>query len=205
MFRIVNLPDELLRFRPDDGASGGGNPNPADPPAGAQNADKPTGDDSPGKDEPAPVPYARFKEINDRLKQLEQEQRKAADAAAKAEEERLAKQQEWQQLADQRQAKLSELQPKAELADTLSQQLRAQIDAEIAKWPEEVTAMKPADDAPITAWMDWAGKARAVVAKLTEEKQPAGGNRRGPKPTGSGQRDAERVRETERKQTQALF
>lgn len=56
--------------------------------------------------EPGPVPYERFKQINDQLQQLRAAQDKA-DAAAKASREKeLAEQQKWQQLYEQRELEL---------------------------------------------------------------------------------------------------
>lgn len=133
------------------------------------------------------VPLSRFNEVNDQLKALktEAEQRKAAEA--KAAEDRLKEQAKWQELAEQRQGELDALRPKAQLADDLSTKLRTQIDAEIAKWPDSVKAVAPAADAPITAWLDWVEKGRALVKELTENKQPVHGNGRPPvKPAGPG-------------------
>lgn len=59
-----------------------------------------------GGQEPGPVPYERFREVNEQLKQLKAAQEKA-DAAAKASKEKeLAEQQKWQQLYEQRESEL---------------------------------------------------------------------------------------------------
>lgn len=170
---------------------------PTGTPAGAQNAETPPAGQN-GTAAPASggqtttqvetmIPKSRFDEVNDQLKALktEAEQRKAAEA--KAAEDRLKEQAKWQELAEQRQGELDALRPKAQLADDLSTKLRTQIDAEIAKWPDSVKAVAPAADAPITAWLDWVEKGRALVKELTENKQPVHGNGRPPvKPAGPG-------------------
>ena len=81
---------------------------------GDQNAGTPAG--AQNTDTPAPVPYDRFKAVNDELaemrkwrKEREAEQANAAKAAKDAEAQRLAQQQEWQTLAEQRQAELDAL------------------------------------------------------------------------------------------------
>lgn len=67
------------------------------PPAEAQNT------------EPGPVPYNRFKEVNEELAELrkwrkaqEVEQTKAQKAAAEAEDAKLKEKEEWQELAEKR-------------------------------------------------------------------------------------------------------
>jgi hypothetical protein len=74
--------------------------------------------------QPGPVPYERFQEVNSQLQEMKRwrtEQEKAAQAAAHAAEaaeaERLAKAQEWQTLAEKRQAALDELKPYKDTAD----------------------------------------------------------------------------------------
>lgn len=128
------------------------------------------------------VPYARFKEVNEKLKALEDSAAQHAAAQAKAEEERLAQQQEWQKLADSRKAKVDELSPKAELADRLSAMVATQYQDEIKEWPEQVRNMAPADDADILTKLDWMQKARPLATELMADKTPAPGNGRRPVP-----------------------
>lgn len=73
------------------------------------------------KQEPAPVPYQRFKEVIDQLNELKQwraEQEKAAKAAEKeaeqAEADRLAQQQKFEELAEKRSKKIGELETRIE-------------------------------------------------------------------------------------------
>lgn len=131
------------------------------------------------------IPISRFNEVNDELKALKAKNAAQEAAEAQAAEQRLKEQQRWQELAEQRAAEIEALKPQAQMANDLSAKLRAQIETEIAKWPEQVKAMAPAKDAPITAWLDWVDKARTLVKELESAKTPTHGNARGPKAAGS--------------------
>lgn len=107
------------------------------------------------------------------------------EAAQKAsDEEKLAGERKWQELADKRKAELDALTPRVALADKLAQMMTGQLEAEIKAWPEEVRALDPgADD--LVSRMAWAEKARGLAAKLVETaKSPKPGNAPGPKPAG---------------------
>jgi len=56
--------------------------------------------------QPGPVPYERFKEINDELRQAQETLKALTDAQATAEEEKLKEQQKFQQLYEKAQAEL---------------------------------------------------------------------------------------------------
>lgn len=128
------------------------------------------------------VPYTRFKEVNDRLKALEDE--RAAEKQAREEEDgkKLAEQAEWQKLAENRKTKLDELKPKADLADKLATMVTTQYEAEIKDWPETVKAMAPNADAPILDKLEWMQKAKPLALELMAEKSTAHGNGRKPPP-----------------------
>lgn len=128
------------------------------------------------------VPYSRFKEVNDRLKALEQDATKRAKEQEAENEKRLAEQAKWQELYEGSKGKLAELTPKAELADQLSEMVAQQYAAEIAEWPDQVKAMAPADDASILVKLDWLKRARPLAQELMEDKTPPAGNGRKPPP-----------------------
>jgi hypothetical protein len=78
--------------------SGGGPPPPAPPqPEPPPQAEPPT---------PGPVPYERFKEVNDELKTLKGQLTRLQNAQKAAEDKRAAEAGEWQKLAEQREAEL---------------------------------------------------------------------------------------------------
>lgn len=128
------------------------------------------------------VPYARFKEINDKLKAIEDDAARKAQERQAEDEKKLAEQQEWQKLADNRKAKVDELTPKAELADKLSALVTEQYVTEIATWPDTVKAMAPNDDASILTKLEWMGKAKPLAAELMADAPIAHGNGRRPPP-----------------------
>jgi hypothetical protein len=137
------------------------------------------------------VPYARFKEVNDKLKALEDDQAKRQKEQEKIDEERKKAQGEWRAVADQRQAKIEELTPKALLADQLTELITKQVNAEIAAWPEQVKNMAPGGEVSVLTMLEWVEKARPLAQELAADKSVPAGNHRGPKPSGSAnkQRD----------------
>jgi hypothetical protein len=128
------------------------------------------------------IPKARFDEVNNALKKLQGDAAEQAKAAAKAEEERLAHQAEWQKLYEGSKAKVGELTPKAELADKLTEMVTAQYAAEIATWPEQVKAMAPDAEADILTKLAWMNKAKPLAVELMADKTPTPGNGTRPKP-----------------------
>lgn len=156
---------------------------PATPPAGAQNAETPAQEQT--------VPYARFKEVNDRLKAIEEKNAQEAEAQRIENEKKLQEQQQWQQLAETRRTKVEELTPKAKLADELSALMLEQYTAELKEWPEQVRNMAPADDADVRVKLDWLKKARPLAQELMGDKLPIPGNGRRPQPSGTASKKQE--------------
>lgn len=97
---------------------------------------------------PGPVPYERFKAVNTELAEMRRwrtEQEKAAQTAAQAAEaaeaERMAQQQEWQKLAEKRQAALDEMKPYKETAERYKGALAAILEAQRANLPGHVVEL----------------------------------------------------------------
>jgi len=134
----------------------------------------------------------------------------AQRAADEAEEKRLADEKQFQALAEKRQGQIAELEPKAALADALTEKIRAQIEAEIAGWPDEVTALLGAGDAenpvPVLELLERVEKARPLAARLKTPETPAPGNSPRPQPTGQGERGRnEQLRRTQRDFVRSRF
>lgn len=114
----------------------------------------------------------------------------AQKAAEEAEEARLAEEKKFQELAEKRQGQIAALEPKAQLADALTERIRAQVDAEIAEWPEEVKALLPQGDESqavgVLEFLTLVEKARPLAARLKEPETPAPGNSPRPAPSGQG-------------------
>lgn len=128
--------ENLENMNPEEPGAGAGEPG-ADPKKSVNNAP------------PGPVPYERFAAINAELRDLrkwrkEQEELQAqtSQEQQKAEEGRLAEQQQWQQLAEKQKAKVMELEPRLkETTERLAKYeaaLKIKVAAEMAKAPEHL-------------------------------------------------------------------
>lgn len=115
------------------------------------------------------------------------ESKKALDDARKADEDRLTQQQEWQKLAEQRAARLAELESVAAKAETIEAAFNAGIDARLKQIPDEVRkrtvdpirkALSPLE---FNQWLD------ANIDLLSVRKAPdldaGAGNRNGKRTT----------------------
>ncbi len=158
----------------------------AAPPAGQAPADPERIEDLP--------PFAQ-KIIRDLRAENEKRRKTADDDKRKAEEERLATEKKWQELAEKRGTELETLKAIQAKYDELATAARTRIRTEIEKWPAEVKALAPADNAEIAEWETWADKARKLVQVVTNGAQtPPAGQGATPKPAGQGSRvDAERA------------
>ena len=106
------------------------------------------------------------------------------EAKRKAAEEKLAAEQKWQELAEQRQQEIERLTATATRYSALSEMVRKQVDGEIAQWPDEVKSLRPAGD-EVEAVIAWVEKARAVANKL-KAAPPTPGQGAAPRPSGQG-------------------
>jgi hypothetical protein len=106
----------------------------APPAAQPQNGD--TAQDS----APGPIPYERFKEVNDKLKALKAEQEKAAAAAAAAQRKQLEEQEKYKELYEAEIAAREAAEAKA--AAVQLAQLRNQIATEVGIPPALATRLQ---------------------------------------------------------------
>lgn len=107
----------------------------------------------------------------------QQQQKDAADKARQAaEEEAKVKQGEFQALAEQRAARIAELEgadrAKAERLGTLEQEITTQVEARVKLLPAEIVDMKPETDDPLVLYR-WLPRAEAAAKKLAETPEPA--------------------------------
>lgn len=157
------------------------------PPAGAQKTDK---------NSRGPVPYDRFKEINDELAALKKERDDAKKESEKKTRDSLKEQEKWKELADTTQ---TDLDAANQQVDTLTQQVealnsqlkiweeggQAELDLILESFPDEVKELDPGGD-DLLARLSWARKARSLAEKLSGTEQgPKKGSTRNPKPTNS--------------------
>lgn len=135
-----------------------------------------------------PVVEVKFtQEDVDRIirERLAEEKRRNETQAEKikrqAEDEAKAKQGEYQALAEQRAARIAELEPVAEQNTRLQELMERQIKDRLKNLPEEIRAMQP--DGDVLARFDWLSKAEAAAAKLQAARSP--GTPPGPKGNGA--------------------
>ena len=117
-----------------------------------------------------------------RLNKFEDDKIKQEKAAAKALEERLKQQGEFQKLAEQHEARVKELEPTVERYTALTSLVSEQIEAQIKDWPAEAKIFDPGKDVPIEQRLEWMNKAKALVDKLQPQQQMRPGNSPNPKP-----------------------
>lgn len=184
-------------------------PDPAKPPTGEEPGQNPAGEPQVDKgtppDNPEDAPKFTQKDL-DRIaaKTRDEEKRKAKEAKEKEDRERAeaeAKEQgKFEKLANDRQAKIEELEPKVSALGTERDSLKSLLvdiaKAELKTLPEEVRDISPAEyaeDKTLTnpqAVLAWLPKGKALAAKL--DAQPAKpGHRADPKPNG-GPGDSEK-------------
>lgn len=99
------------------------------------------------------------KEAADRrahAKTLEEQQAKAEAERKAAEAKRLQEQGDWQKLAEQRAAELEKLQPIQQMAEALQNRIKAGNEARIAKLPEPMRKLVPANYGVVelSEWLD---------------------------------------------------
>ena len=94
--------------------------------------------------------------------------KKYEEDSRKREQERLAEQGKWRELAESRASELSDLQPYKDRADTLETMIRESNKSRIETIPEDMRALVPTDYAPekLAGWLD------ANMSRLTKPIAP---------------------------------
>jgi len=119
--------------------------------------------------------------------------KKVQDERKQAEEKRLADQQQWEQLANQRAAEIAAMSEQNTRLQALADRIRSEIDAEAKAWPAEIAALRPQTDDPAQL-LEYREKARVLVGKLNAAANPAPGNGKTPTPAGQGRADMDKAR-----------
>ena len=154
-----------MLYSPDDNGNGvqktPAEANPLQPPQA--NTDEPKTEDDEGLDKQPDwvktlVKNLRKEAKDNRLKaeRYEQESRSVAEARAKDEQERLAKQGEWQKLAEDRAKELEALKSVKEKAERFEAQLKATNEARVKRLPDVMRGVVPTDYTPerLAEWLD---------------------------------------------------
>lgn len=170
---------------------------PPDPPKPPADPDEPLGEN--GKKALEAEREARrtaekaAKDANDRAAALEAEAKKRADKEA----EEAGR---WQELAEKREADLTEATAKADtLQAQLDEALQALRDDVTAAWkdtPDEVKDLYEGDDDDVLAKRKHLTRSAKLIARLTTEKQSPRGNGEDPPPR--GKTDIDMNKETQR-------
>jgi hypothetical protein len=122
---------------------------------------------------------------NEQAKAANEQVKALAKAKQEAEDAKLREQGEYKQLAEKHEQRVKELEPVATRYNTLVELMKAQLDAQIKGWPDEITFSDPGPDADILARLAWADKARPRAEKLLQQQQgQAPGNSPNPQPAG---------------------
>jgi len=130
--------------------------NPTTSPAAAQNTEQS------GQDETR-IPKSRFDELNARMKAAE-DRAARLEAKAKADEDaRLEQEQKWQELAEQRQARIAELEPFQSQVDGYKGALEATIAQMVESLPEAARELVP--DLDPVGKLAWLNKALPTLSK----------------------------------------
>ena len=162
-----------------------GNPEPEKQPGQQPDAAKNTENNQPG-----PIPYERFKEVNDQYKamksqldELQKEKEKRDKDAKEAEEKRLESQQQFEQLANERKTELEKA--NSEIS-TYKAELEAQT-AVLSALYESRKALVPEMFQPLLDSMDLVKRLEWIAANESKLKPANGANGIPPTPNPKGQ------------------
>lgn len=176
MFRNYGYQSRSFLFSPDDGAGSGVQPTAvftattATPAATIEQGKAPAA--AIKAETPETIPYSRFHEVNESLKELKKwkTERETADKAAaktaeEAEKKRLAEQGNYQKLAEDAERRAKEFEPFKTKAERAEAALTKLLEAERKGLPKHVTTLL--DKLDIVDQLDWIAENRAELQKPT--------------------------------------
>lgn len=141
---------------------------------------------------PGPIPYDRFREVNERNKtlaaqvaELEKARKKREDEAETARQAQLKEQEKYRELAEELEGKVKDLEPRAEEARQELEALRAIVgDYAKAQMEQVPDIFKPVlEKLPLTDRLEWL----AANSKELKPKTQAGGIPETPAGSGKGE------------------
>ena len=136
---------------------------------GAQGASSAETENTDAQQQQHMIPKSRFDEVNNLAKSLKAELEQLRASQQQAQEQRLAEQNEWKTLAEQRAAEIAELKPLAGRVKEISEALEATVAARIERLPEDVRGLVP-DFGDPRKTLDWLN---ANESKLIRPLAPA--------------------------------
>ena len=120
------------------------------------------------------IPKSRFDEVNSRYKEMADKLAQIEAERKQAEEERLAKQNEWQQLAEKRQAEIDRLSGYEERVTEMVKQAEEQNAKLIESVPEDKRRLIPSDYDPLKLQM-WLSNNRDLLTATYTPPSTNGG------------------------------
>lgn len=138
-----------------------------------------TADESGAKQKsPAPVPYARFQEVVKQRRDIETKLTEAEKALTAAETAKIEAMRKYDELDTSTKAAIESLNAKIAVTDDTLTKYKEIVSATVSdttkEWPEEVLMFDPGADADPATRLEWAQKAKLLVAKLNPALQQAG-------------------------------
>jgi predicted nuclease with TOPRIM domain len=124
---------------------------------------------------------AELRRENAAHRRKNKEQEESAQAAL---EQQLKEQGQYKTLAEQREARVKELEPIQNRYSELSTLVAGQIETQIKDWPAEVRTFDPGPDASVEQRLAWLEKSKPLIEKLQQQaraSQP--GNAPNPRPS----------------------
>lgn len=175
------MPDEENGLNPQSGEDGDVSPQPQDDGGVTEPEVTP---ETPVDVESLPVNVQNL--IRKTRKEAADNRAKAAKLEAEirdSEDEKLAEQQKWEELATKRAAQIAELEPVVEERDRYREQVLSVLRAQTEGWPEEVLSMMPQGD-DVDTLAKFVEQAIPVVEKLRSDAAQSRGVGQTPKPSG---------------------
>jgi hypothetical protein len=127
--------------------------------------------------------------VEDRLRRdREKRERDTAKATETAEADRLKEQQKYAELAEQRQTRISELEPQAQQAERYEAALKKHLDAARKDLPGHITELL--DQLDVAAQLEWISAHQAELAKPVNGTTGVPGTPRAATPQTSTEREA---------------
>ena len=110
------------------------------------------------------IPKSRLDEVLEKNKELLEKMYAMDTASKEAEEKRLQDQEQWRELAENRQKELEALKPKASVAEEQEKSLQTYLKAQIEEIPEEMRSLIP-ESLTTLQKLDWLALNRSKLLK----------------------------------------
>ncbi len=110
----------------------------------------------------APVPYERFSEVNEKLKEATQKLTEVEKEKNDQLEAQLKEQGKWKEIAEQRANEIATIKPKADTVEDMEKTLVSVLEAQVASLPEDKRSLVP-DEMTTQQKLSWLSKNAAIL------------------------------------------